>query len=76
MQTLKTYLADRKKSDFARKLRVSASQLSQYLSGERRPSYDRMLEVERLTGGEVTVQSWQHIAPDANASPANQGDAA
>lgn len=76
MQTLKTYLADRKKSDFARKLRVSASQLSQYLSGERRPSYDRMLEVERLTGGEVTVQSWQHIAPDANGPAENQGGAA
>lgn len=76
MQTLKTYLADRKKSDFARALNISASQLSQYLSGERRPSYDRMIEVERLTGGEVTVQSWQHVPTSEDATPSNQGDAA
>mgnify|MGYP006347725891 CR=1 FL=1 len=61
MQTLQTYLKGRKKVDFATLINVSAAQLSQYLSGYRRPSYDLMLLIQEKTGGEVTVQSWANI---------------
>lgn len=60
MQTLATYLEGRKKADFARRIGVSAAQLSQYLSRYRRPSYELMLKIEQETGGAVTVQSWAH----------------
>ena len=71
MQTLQTYLKGRKKVDFATLINVSAAQLSQYLSGYRRPSYDLMLLIQEKTGGEVTVQSWANIGdhPPANGAP-------
>lgn len=61
MSNLKQYLSDRPKGEFAKQIGVSPSQLSQYLSGHRRPSYKRMLEIEGITGGEVTVQSWTEL---------------
>ena len=75
MQTLKDYLKDRKKSDFAKQIGVSGTQLSQYLSGYRRPGYDLMLEIERLTEGEVPVQSWELLKTDVSDCPARQGAA-
>ena len=60
MQNLKTYLTGRKKAEFAKKLGISSAQLSQYMSGFRRPNYDRMIEIERLTDGQVSVGSWAH----------------
>lgn len=73
MQTLPTYLDGRKKADFAEQIGVSAAQLSQYLSGYRRPSYKLMLAIEAATGGEVTVQSWAHIPAHGHAITAPQG---
>ena len=74
MQTLKTSLMDRKKSDFAKLLGISDSYLSQYLSGHRRPGYERMLEIERLTDGEVPVQSWELLQASVNALRERQED--
>jgi len=68
MQTLPTYLEGRKKADFARQIGVSAAQLSQYLSGYRRPSYELMIAIEAATGGEVKVQSWAHMPAHGPAS--------
>lgn len=62
MQTISEYLDGRKKADFAKQIGVSVAQLSQYISGYRRPSYERMLEIQSATGGEVTVESWQHVS--------------
>jgi len=73
MQTLSTYLAGRKKADFARAINVSDAQLSQYLSGYRRPSYKRMLEIERLTDGQVSIQSWQHVNSHGLSAAENKG---
>ena len=58
MKTLKQYLKDRRKSDFTRKIGVRPDVLSQYLSGYRRPGFDRMVKIEIETGGEVSVGSW------------------
>jgi DNA-binding transcriptional regulator YdaS (Cro superfamily) len=58
METLKQYLEGRSKADFARQIGVSASQLSQYLSGVRRPGYDRMILIERMTSGQVPIAAW------------------
>lgn len=60
MQTLKQYLEGRSKAEFAERIGVSPSQLSQYLSRVRRPGYDRMILIERVTEGQVPVQSWDH----------------
>lgn len=60
MQTLKQYLEGRSKAEFAERIGVSPSQLSQYLSRVRRPGYDRMILIERVTDGQVPVQSWDH----------------
>lgn len=75
MQTLKDYLQDRKKADFARLLGISDTHLSQYLSGYRRPGYDRMLEIERLTEGEVPVQSWELLKANVDNAGSRQGAA-
>ena len=71
MQTLKQYLEGKIKADFADQLGVSPSMLSQYLSGVRRPSYDRMIEIARITDGSVPVQSWEEMrAPQSDAGAA------
>lgn len=72
MQTLSAYLAGRKKADFADQIGVSAAQLSQYLSGYRRPGYELMLKIEAATGGAVTVHSWAHPTPHAPVTPSVQ----
>lgn len=74
MQTLKEYLKDRNKSDFAKQVGVSGSQLSQYLSGYRLPSYGRMLKIERLTDGEVPVQSWELVRANVDGPQDRQRD--
>ena len=60
MENLAEYLSGRKKADFARKIGVSPAQLSQYLSGYRRPNYELMLKIEAETGGKVSIRSWSH----------------
>lgn len=62
MKTLSDFLEGQKKADFASRIGVSAAQLSQYLSGYRRPSYEMMLRIEAETGGAVPVGSWAHVA--------------
>jgi len=72
MKTLSEYLSSRSKAEFAEAIGVSSSQLSQYLGGYRRPSYDRMLQIEAATGGEVPVQSWprkQHVGATPSRQP-------
>ena len=76
MQTLKQYLEGRSKAEFAERIGVSPSQLSQYLSRVRRPGYDRMILIERVTDGQVPVQSWGHPPAHGNATPAGQEGAA
>lgn len=60
MENLTDYLDGRKKADFAKKIGVSPAQLSQYLSGYRRPSYELMLKIEVVTSGKVSLRSWSH----------------
>ena len=76
MQTLKQYLEGRSKAEFAERIGVSPSQLSQYLSRVRRPGYDRMILIERVTDGQVPVQSWDHPPAHGDATPAGQEGAA
>jgi transcriptional regulator with XRE-family HTH domain len=75
MQTLKQYLKHRRKSDFAKKIGIRADVLSQYLSGYRRPGFDRMMQIEAETGGEVPVGSWA-IATSHGDTPADRQDQA
>ena len=75
MQTLKQYLEGRSKAEFAELIGVSPSQLSQYLSRVRRPGYDRMILIERVTDGQVTVQSWDHPPAHGPAPQSKQGAA-
>jgi DNA-binding transcriptional regulator YdaS (Cro superfamily) len=75
MQTLKQYLKNRRKSDFAKKIGIRADVLSQYLSGYRRPGFDRMVQIEAETDGEVTVGSWA-VATSHGDTPADRQDQA
>lgn len=75
MQTLKQYLEGRSKAEFAEIIGVSPSQLSQYLSRVRRPGYDRMILIERVTDGQVPVQSWDHPPAHGAAPQSKQGAA-
>lgn len=75
MQTLKQYLEGRSKAEFAERIGVSPSQLSQYLSRVRRPGYDRMILIERVTEGQVPVQSWDHPPAHGPAPQSKQGAA-
>ena len=70
MQTLPQYLEGRKKADFAQQIGVSPTQLSQYLSGYRRPSYEMMMLIEAATGGDVKAQSWANIGDHPPTPPA------
>lgn len=60
MKKLRTYLADKNKGDFARKVDIAPAYLSQLLSpkGNRRPSFDLMVRIEKATDGFVDLKSW------------------
>lgn len=58
MEKLSAYLKDKPKGDFAKALGTSPSYLSQLMSGYRRPSFQMMLKIERLSEGEVDLHSW------------------
>lgn len=72
MMTLNEYLSTRRKSEFAEQIGVSASQLSQYLSAYRRPSYDMMIKIRDASGGLVSVESWDHIESRGDDAADNQ----
>ncbi len=65
MQTLAQYLDGKHKGEFASAINVSPSQLSQYLSGYRRPSFKKMLEIQAVTGGAVPLSAWADHAEAA-----------
>ncbi len=71
MATLRSYLQDRPKADFASKIGVAPSYLSQLLSGRRRPRLDLMLRIQEASDGEVDLNSWTMMA----ACPAQHGNA-
>ena len=72
MQTLKDFLTDRNKSEFALSLGISRSLLSQYISGHRRPGYERAREIEDATGGAVPASVWLHADKSVNAPRKHQ----
>jgi DNA-binding transcriptional regulator YdaS (Cro superfamily) len=64
MEKLALYLTGKKKRDFAEAIGTSPSYLSQLLSGHRRPSFDMMLRIERVTDGAVDVHAWRSCEPE------------
>lgn len=58
METLQSYLAGKRKADFAAQIKTTPSYLSQMLSGHRKPSLAMMLKIESATGGAVDLNSW------------------
>lgn len=70
MMTLSEYLkAERlSQSAFAERLgNVDRSLVSRWCAGEggTRPTFERMLEIERVTDGKVPVASWAARKPEA-----------
>ena len=43
---------------FAKKIGVSAPQLSVWKSGQSRPKLEHMLKIEEITKGKVSVRDW------------------
>ena len=60
---------------WAGRLGISKSFLSDLLNGNRTPSLDLAVRIERATGGRVPAASWIPLPPDTPA-PAPQEDAA
>lgn len=58
MNKLSQYLNERRKGDFARRLGIPPSYLSQILSGHRRPGFDLMVKIRNETDGAVDLDSW------------------
>lgn len=58
MEKLRAYLDGRHKGNFARKVGIVPTYLSQILMGVKRPSFDLMLRIEAETKGLVDLQSW------------------
>ena len=58
MESLKKYLEGKTKKDFAAKIGVSPSYLSQILSGAKSPQLDLAFRIEKATSGEVPATTW------------------
>lgn len=61
------------RATWADRLGVSRSYLSDILNGNKTPSLDLAVRIERLTGGAVPASSW---IPEGDRSEADTGEAA
>lgn len=77
MANLTTFLAETNTSQtkLSEVLGISRSHMSLIVSGERKPSLDLALAIERATDGAVPVSSWA-ANPPAQPSPTPDEDAA
>ncbi|TMV86255.1 helix-turn-helix transcriptional regulator [Thioclava sp. BHET1] len=69
METLKTYLKDKKvkQSRLAAEVGISCAYMSQLVSGQRLPSIQVAAKISAATGGSVTISSWVVVTQtDAN----------
>lgn len=57
------------RSQWADRLGISRSYLSDILNGNKRPGLDLALDIERETGGVVTVKSWARSAVSEATTP-------
>lgn len=77
MEHLKAYLEGRAKNEFAGRLGITPSQLSQYLSGFRRPGFEMMLRIRDETAGAVGLDSWSVLnhaqTSSSEPTPTNSG---
>lgn len=55
---LESYPAAKTQAEWASEFGVSQSFFSQVLSGQRRPGFDTMVQIERKTRGAVPISSW------------------
>lgn len=55
-------------AEIARRIGCAAATFSLYLSNATRPRYLLRVRIEKLTGGAVTVDSWEQPAALANAT--------
>lgn len=61
--TLKRWLAKKKMSQnaFAELTGLSQSAISKYLAGDRQPTVDCALLIQRATDGDVGVEEWEGV---------------
>lgn len=61
MNELKQYLKSKHltQADFAAKLGVTQSRVSEWLTGKRRPGLDMALRIQQVTRGKVKAAVWQ-----------------
>lgn len=60
---LKTYLAEHKQVDLARKLGVTQGAVHQWATGMTRPSAERCIQIEKATAGAVRCED---LRPDVD----------
>ena len=65
MENFAAYIKEggKTRSEFARRIGISAPYLSEILSGSKRPSLDLAFKIEAETGGAVRAVDW--VSPNA-----------
>jgi len=58
MEKLRQYLIGKSKADFAARLGIAPTYLSQILSGYRRPSFGLMCRIRDESAGAVRLDDW------------------
>lgn len=74
MSNLSAYLksAGIRQAELASVLGISRGYMSELASGDKSPSRTLAVKIEHVTGGAVSVSSWDHNSLHANASPTRQ----
>ena len=62
MHTLKAFLEDKARGEFAKEIGISAPYLSQLANGTRTPSLRVAKKIEDATAGSVPVSAWASSA--------------
>lgn len=79
LMRLTDYLREHKltHTGFAAKIGATQAAVTRYVNGRRKPSLDKLLVIERVTGGAVQARDFADLpAPDDCAPAATEGAAA
>lgn len=74
MSNLKKFLMNKSRNDFAKEVGTTKNYINLLVIGQRRPSPELALKIERATGGQVTVM--ELLFPSSQSTHTGQDKAA